>query len=213
VITSCSDETPTTALPIQSHPEPFDPRRIVHSFAMSKDTSTVGRARKLISSGRYVGSRADTRAQPRLLPEDQLGELNSKMNSRAKEMQWLSILRNAENLPPILEQALVYASTALQSTNLKDRVMAPKSVRNQAPMDDELSIDEKAEWMTLLKRALKKGDWEELIAHRLSHLLLFSFLFYFNANSLPSSDLASGFVITISTSPSSAKVVECRGST
>jgi hypothetical protein len=149
---------------------------------MSKNDSTVGRARKLIYSGRYVGSRADTRVQPRLLPEDQLGELNAKMNARAKEMQWLTILRNAENLPPILEQALVYASTALQSTSLKDRVITPKSVRNQAPMDDELSSDEKAEWMTLLKRALKNGDWEELIAHRLSHLVLFSF---FNANSFP----------------------------
>ena len=104
------------------------------------------------------------------------------MNARAKEMQWLSILRNAENLPPILEQALVYASTAFQTTSLKDRVITPKSVCNQAHMDDELSSDEKAEWMTLLKRVLKNGDWEELIAHRLSHLLLFSF---FNANSFP----------------------------
>jgi hypothetical protein len=170
----------------------------------------MGRARKLIPSGIYVGSRSDIRAQPRLLSEDQLGELNSKMNTRAKQMQWSSILRNPESLSPILEQALVYASTALQSTSLKDRVIAPKSVRNQATMEDELSSDEKAKWMSLLKRALKKGDWEELIAHRLFHLLLFSF---FNANSLPSSDLASGFVINICTSPSSAKIVECRGST
>jgi hypothetical protein len=191
-------------------PEPFDPRCIVRSFAMSKDTSTMGRTRKLIPSGIYVGSQSDTRAQLRLLSEDQLGELNYKMNARAKQMQWSSILKNAESLSPILEQALVYASTALQSTSLKDHIIAPKSVRNQAPMEDELSSDEKAKWMTLLKKALKTGDWEELIAHRLFHHLLFSF---FNMNSSPSSDLASGFVITIGTSPSSAKIVECRGST
>jgi hypothetical protein len=149
---------------------------------MNTVNNTIGRVKTLISICRH-GSNA---GQPHSLPEDQRRDLNSSMNAMAKRMHWSTIL-NIEDVSLILAAALAHASTELQSTNLKDHIIAPKSVPNGAALA-ELSGVQKAEWMTLLKSALKKRDWETLITHRLSPLLLFPF---FNANSLPSSDLAS----------------------
>jgi hypothetical protein len=182
---------------------------------MNTDNNTIGRVRALISIGGHLGSHAGTEEQPRTraLPEDQLRELNSRMDAKAKSLRWSSFLKNAQNLPLILAQALACASTELQSTSLRDRVIAPASVPNEPALEARLNGEQKSEWMALLKKALRQKDWEPLITHCLSHLPLLSF--FFNANSFPSSDLTSRFVtgIAICAPPSSAKSVESRGST
>ena len=138
---------------------------------MNTVNNTIGRVKTLISICRH-GSNA---GQPHSLPEDQLRDLNSSMNTMAKKMLWSTILTNIEDVHLVLAPALVHASMLLHSTDLKDRIIAPKSVPNGAVLDKKLSSEEKEEWLTLLKRALKKRDWEALITHRLSRLLLFSF--------------------------------------
>jgi hypothetical protein len=175
---------------------------------MNTDNNTIGRVKTLISIIRQ-GSHAGTEKQPHSPPEDQLHDLNFRMSTMVKKMHWSTILTNIEDVPLVLAPALVHASNLLHSTDLKDRIITTHSVRNQEALDNELSSEEKEEWFTLLKGALKQTDWEALFTHRLSYLLLFPF---FNANSLPSSDLTSG-AIAICASPSSAKIVECRGST
>jgi hypothetical protein len=123
-----------------------------------------------------VSSHSDTAARQTSLPEDQLAQLNDAMNARAKKKQWSVVLGDIEDVPFVLYQALIQATTALQSTELKDRIIAPKSVPNHVSLDEELGIKEKAEWGILLKKALQQGDWVELITHRMSRFLPLFFL-------------------------------------
>jgi hypothetical protein len=123
-----------------------------------------------------VSSHSGTAARKTSLPEDQLAQLNNAMNTLAGEMQWSLFLGSDKHVPFVLAQALAHASTALQSTELKDRVIAPKSVPNHVSLDEELGIKEKAEWGILLKKALQQGDWVELITHRMSRFLPLLFL-------------------------------------
>jgi hypothetical protein len=155
-----------------------------------------------------VSSHSGTAARKTSLPEDQLAQLNNAMNTLAGEMQWSLFLGSDKHLPFVLYQALVHASTALQSTDLKDRIIAPKSVPNHVSLDEELGIKEKAEWGILLKKALQQGDWVELITHRMSRFLP---LFFLDAKPhVPLSNLAGAFVNAGSLFPST-KIIEYRG--
>jgi hypothetical protein len=85
------------------------------------------------------------------------------MDAEAKSLLWSSVLKNAQKLPLILAQALACASTELQSTSLRDRVIAPASVPNGPALEAKLNSEQKAEWMAVLKKALSQKDWEPLI--------------------------------------------------
>jgi hypothetical protein len=142
---------------------------------MNTNNNTIGRVRGLISISGHFGSHAGSEEQPRALPEDQLRELNSRMDAEAKSLLWSSALKNPQKLPLILAQALACASTELQSTSLRDRVIAPTSIPNGPALEAKLNGEQKAEWMAVLKKALSQKDWEPLITHRLSNLLPLSF--------------------------------------
>ncbi|KIM74200.1 hypothetical protein PILCRDRAFT_828491 [Piloderma croceum F 1598] len=106
-----------------------------------------------------------TQPRPQLLSQAKLDQLNSTMNAHAKEERWLDLLKNDATSHFVLYGVLIYASTALQSTALKDRIIAPKAILSLADLDKPLTGEAKAEWKKFLKRLLRQKNWEELITH------------------------------------------------
>lgn len=107
------------------------------------------------------------------LEPEHLNLVNSAMNTRSQTKRWQNILQT--DVCMVLHDALFCASTALQSTSLRDRVVASEAIRSSGILDRELSDEEKADLEIVLRRALKNGNWEDIIMHRLSFFLLFSF--------------------------------------
>lgn len=107
------------------------------------------------------------------LEPEHLNLVNVAMNTRSKTKRWHNLLQTDVSM--VLYDALFCASTALQSTSLRDRFVAPEAIRPTGVLDRELSNEEKAELGIVLRRALKNGNWEDIILHRLSFFLLFSF--------------------------------------
>ena len=107
------------------------------------------------------------------LEPEHLNLVNVAMNTRSKTKRWHHILQYDVSM--VLYDALFCASTALQSTSLRDRFVTPKAIRSGGVMDEELSNQEKAKLRIVLRRALKNGNWVDIILHRLSFFLLFSF--------------------------------------
>jgi len=106
---------------------------------------------------------------------EHLNLVNLAMNARSKTKRWHHLLQTDVHISMVLYDALFCASTALQSTSLRDRFVAPEAIRPPGVLDQELSNEEKAELGIVLRRALKNGNWKDIILHRLSFFLLFSF--------------------------------------
>jgi hypothetical protein len=109
------------------------------------------------------------------LEPEHLNLVNLAMNARSKTKRWHHLLQTDVHISMVLYDALFCASTALQSTSLRDRFVAPEAIRPPGVLDQELSNEEKAELGIVLRRALKNGNWKDIILHRLSFFLLFSF--------------------------------------
>lgn len=144
---------------------------------MSRDTGFITRAlKKLLPSISFLlpSSHDATQPQSQLLPQAQLDQLNSTMNAHAKEKRWLDQLKNDATFHFVLYSVLIYASTALQSTTLKDRIIAPKAIPSPLDLYEDLTGKAKAEWKKFLKRLLRQRNWDELITRRPSLLLFIS---------------------------------------
>jgi hypothetical protein len=109
------------------------------------------------------------------LSQEHLNLVNSAMNGHSKTKRWHTLLQTNELVPLVLSDVLFCASTALQSTSIHNRIVAPNTIRSPGVLDRDLSNEEKAELRITLRRASKHGNWEEIITHRLSLFLLFSF--------------------------------------
>jgi hypothetical protein len=104
-----------------------------------------------------------------------LNFVNSAMNGHSRTKHWRSLLQKNNYLPMVIHDVLFYASTALQSTSFRNRVVAPRAVRSAGVLDQELSNDTMAELKIMLQRAMKDGRWDDIIMHCLSLFLLLSF--------------------------------------
>ena len=105
------------------------------------------------------------------LEREHLNLVNIAMNTRSKTKRWQTIT----DVCMTLSDALFCASTALQSTSLRHRVVAPEAICSSGVLDQELNDEEKANLEIVLRTALKNGNWEDIIMRRLSLFLLFSF--------------------------------------
>jgi hypothetical protein len=101
-----------------------------------------------------------------ILSQDQLDLLISTMNSEAEEGYWSSRLQRDRNLLIVLYEVLLAASTGLQLTTLKDRIIAPEEIPAPQALGETLTSEEKAGWKSFLEEVLKTKDWEELITPR-----------------------------------------------
>ena len=102
------------------------------------------------------------------LEPEQLNLVNDAMNTRSKTNRWHHLLQADVHLSMVLSDALFCASTALQSTSIRDRFVAPEAIHSSGALDQVLSNEEKTELGIVLRRALKNRNWEDIILHRLS---------------------------------------------
>jgi hypothetical protein len=109
------------------------------------------------------------------LSRDDLHFVNSAMNGHSQAKNWRTLLQNNDLVPIVLHDVLFCASTALQSTSFRNRIVAPRAVRSAGVLGQELSNDTMAELKIMLQRAMKDGRWDDIIMHCLSLFLLFSF--------------------------------------
>jgi hypothetical protein len=109
------------------------------------------------------------------LSQEDLHFVNSAMNGHSQAKNWRTLLQNNDLIPIVLHDALFCASTALQSTSFRSRVVAPRAIPPAGVLGEELSNDTMAELKIMLQGASKHGKWDDIIMHRLFLFLLFSF--------------------------------------